>query len=645
MNRATRAIAAKAFAASLVWGCLAISTPAWGFSLNFGLPANYYSFLPAPAQLRAPTVPSYSTGTFTVQWQADAINTACSLAERSVGTMRWTAVPNTSGYVVRTPSVRLTRAAGEYEFALSCFSHGYGPVARISVGSVSRPSVDPLAAQLKYRYQVKVGDLNYDGRKDLYLRRTSGGTSGNGALERTILVQNASAQFSALSTPSAAQLRRAAAWPLVRGVSVSTSDLNVDGFVDVTLKGLSKAITGMDDQILYSTGKLFKRGAQAVTAVDKDFKMFFRDLYKWLDDPNYFRQAITSAQPGAYYAVYSTVSICRAFYGFPICSSVRRKISSKYYTLASLALSATASPAQQRMALAQKFGLDSYERTTCLLRCYCTTRYDFFSGARITTWIQDLFVPVTIGPSFDAVNYSKKAYDMVTERKSKLSELATIVEQVLDVKFGDFLAGLSTPQDIDNKDDSWTPIILHNTITLVCEHLVPEKCGRKSQQPHKINIRVIRNFEGRAYSGKCQKRLNYTSGTYTVSTSRNFQSNGVTIERGGPDSYERSNEDPKYRCTDVPKRIPKGNYGFRIHNGSRWKNVPGLETAHIGRTDILIHSGEGARGTIGCIIVGKRFSYSGIIDRASSTQALNEIRAQLNISAVLAGTISIQNNF
>ena len=644
MNRATRAIAAKAFAASLVWGCLAISTPAWGFSLNFGLPANYYSFLPAPAQLRAPTVPSYSTGTFTVQWQADAINTACSLAERSVGTMRWTAVPNTSGYVVRTPSVRLTRAAGEYEFALSCFSHGYGPVARILVGSVSRPSVDPLAAQLKYRYQVKVGDLNYDGRKDLYLRRTSGGTSGNGALERTILVQNASAQFSALSTPSAAQLRRAAAWPLVRGVSVSTSDLNVDGFVDVTLKGLSKAITGMDDQILYSTGKLFKRGAQAVTAVDKDFKMFFRDLYKWLDDPNYFRQAITSAQPGAYYAVYSTVSICRAFYGFPICSSVRRKISSKYYTLASLALSTVASPTQQRMALAQKFGLDSYERTTCLLRCYCTTRYDFFSGARITTWIQDLFVPVTIGPGFDAVNYSKKAYGMVTERKSKLSELATIVEQVLDAKFGDFLAGLSAPQDIDKKDDSWIPIILNNAITLVCEHVVPEKCAGESKQPHKINIRIIRTKEGRAWSKTCQKRLNYTSGTYTAITSKNIRLTGVTIERGGPDSRIPWSEDQEDLCTDIPKRIPEGTYRLRIHNGNRWKNVPGLETAHTGRTAILIHYGSGAYGTTGCIIVGKTFASPGIISPASSRQALEEIRTYLNFGIFLGGTAYIKNS-
>ena len=60
-----------------------------------------------------------------------------------------------------------------------------------SVGVVqSMPTLDPLDVQRSYQYEIRRGDLNGDGRKDIYLRRTSGGNPNNGVINKTIITQN-----------------------------------------------------------------------------------------------------------------------------------------------------------------------------------------------------------------------------------------------------------------------------------------------------------------------------------------------------------------------------------------------------------------------------------------------------------------------
>jgi len=101
---------------------------------------------------------------------------------------------------------------------------------------------------------VRTGHLNSDGRKDLYVSRTSGGASGNGVLEKVILTQNTSNAFDIVLNPTSSQLNTAGNWPAANNVSALVSDFNVDGFADVLVKGLSNAIANVEDQILYSTG-------------------------------------------------------------------------------------------------------------------------------------------------------------------------------------------------------------------------------------------------------------------------------------------------------------------------------------------------------------------------------------------------------
>ena len=119
------------------------------------------------------------------------------------------------------------------------------------------PSIDPIDTQLAYTYQVRYGDIDSDSDTDVFLKRVTGGESGNGALESIILKQGSGASFTTL-VPSAAQITTASAWPIATNVELVIEDYNVDNFVDFLLKDLDtiSGITGSDDQIVYSPGRL-----------------------------------------------------------------------------------------------------------------------------------------------------------------------------------------------------------------------------------------------------------------------------------------------------------------------------------------------------------------------------------------------------
>ena len=83
----------------------------------------------------------------------------------------------------------------------------------ISVNVYSGPpiEVDGIWDQKDYIYQVRKGDVNGDGKQDLFVNRISGGNSNNGVLNKTILQQQADKTFSVL-TATPAQLNAAASW-------------------------------------------------------------------------------------------------------------------------------------------------------------------------------------------------------------------------------------------------------------------------------------------------------------------------------------------------------------------------------------------------------------------------------------------------
>lgn len=72
-------------------------------------------------------------------------------------------------------------------------------------------SIDDISTQINYAFDVRVGDINYDGKEDIYLQRLDG-PSVNGVIHRAILVGENDGSFSNYSA-STWQLSSAANWP------------------------------------------------------------------------------------------------------------------------------------------------------------------------------------------------------------------------------------------------------------------------------------------------------------------------------------------------------------------------------------------------------------------------------------------------
>ena len=323
---------------------------------------------PPPAKILVPTAPTHSTGSFDISWQ-DTTGSICWLAER-VDQGTWAAVADT---YTPTRTIRLTRSPGSYEYQVNCLGT-LGPIATVAVATTPPPVLDPLETQLGYQYQVRTGDINADGRKDLYVKRSSGGVAGNGVLESAILLQDSAGQFDPLTNPTSSQTSAANSWAIASNVLAIVSDFNVDGYADVLIKNLGNVIDNVDDQILYSAAKVFNGNARSVTAVTKEFQMFFRDAFKGMFYSNYFNQAITPAQPALSYGlVYGTQS-CYYFYGFPFCASYARHAILEIFTLAELGLSAV-DEAQAKTALAEHFGLPDYDAYVCTFICALQVYY------------------------------------------------------------------------------------------------------------------------------------------------------------------------------------------------------------------------------------------------------------------------------
>ena len=170
----------------------------------------------------------------------------------------------------------------------------------ISVTVLPGPSIplDTHEVQQQYQFETRVGDINYDGRKDIYIRRLSGNAN-NGVLSQTILVQNSNLTFK-IHNASSSQLTKAKSWSKVN-ITVALGDFNLDGYIDVFLKGVSSAISGAKDQLVFSKGIQYNGKAQAVTTIDDNFKKTFSSVANWIVDKNYFKNNIKIGYRWVYY--------------------------------------------------------------------------------------------------------------------------------------------------------------------------------------------------------------------------------------------------------------------------------------------------------------------------------------------------------
>jgi hypothetical protein len=163
------------------------------------------------------------------------------------------------------------------------------------------------AGDLLDKYTPKIGDLNGDGRSDIFLkyRADFGSIDLDGLpipipLSRStvadfVLQQTPAGGFSSLAPLNPGQRAAASSWadaemPLLQG------DYNADGRLDVYLKATQSSITGAQDAIAFAP---FDDGAPplAVTSIDSERAAFIRDAAGWVNDPSYF-------DSGLYYQTY-----------------------------------------------------------------------------------------------------------------------------------------------------------------------------------------------------------------------------------------------------------------------------------------------------------------------------------------------------
>lgn len=253
----------------------------------------------APAQLAAPTASTVVNGSYTVSYppNCDAFlppEFHCEfvyLMERTEPNGQWTVVSAGTGSVSFS-----SRAAGSYSYMLwvgaydawYIFHEGYGPVTTVVVAAPqAAPVRENVLDQLSYSYDVRRGDFNYDGRTDLFVRKVAGGTPLNGTVEKLILRQDGYGNFAPV-VPTPDQALLAASWAPAPAIGVRLHDIDVDGFVDLTLANVSSVVSGAADQIIYSPGQLGLAQPGGVRRVDSNLAHFVGNAMDFLYDPDYF---------------------------------------------------------------------------------------------------------------------------------------------------------------------------------------------------------------------------------------------------------------------------------------------------------------------------------------------------------------------
>jgi hypothetical protein len=188
----------------------------------------------------------------------------------------------------------------------------YSTDVTVNVSAV-QPTVDPLLTQRSYQYQTRVGDIDYDGRKDLFVQRVGGGVAGDGVLDNVLVLETSTPGRYVLVPPSAVQAAAASAWPL-SSAHVAVEDINVDGFVDVVLKGVAGALSvpGARDLIVFSPGQIGSSTPKGMRLVDDGLERFIGNTLDYMVDRTFFESHV--AWTYVFYMYYW--SSCGGAYGY-----------------------------------------------------------------------------------------------------------------------------------------------------------------------------------------------------------------------------------------------------------------------------------------------------------------------------------------
>ena len=152
--------------------------------------------------------------------------------------------------------------------------------------TVDGPDPDSVGTQLGYTFQARVNSMNPATATMLFIDRTSS-AAGGGVFQDIVLRKTANGfEFVA---PDSVSGPPPSGWPVSSTVDLVLNDINLDGFVDVLVRGLGSAITGALDQIVYAPGRA--GGSPIVlNAVDDSLKNFLSEVSSWTQNPMFFQQ-------------------------------------------------------------------------------------------------------------------------------------------------------------------------------------------------------------------------------------------------------------------------------------------------------------------------------------------------------------------
>lgn len=243
----------------------------------------------AVAQVTGPDV--VSGDTYTVTYTRQGTTTYLQEKVGSGGT--WVNITSVNGGSGGVPYTFYGKPAGEYFYRTNVRTVGYRGIVtwwtsaekRIVVMGPLPSNRDTIANQMRYTYQARIGDINYDGLLDLFVSRVTGGSAGNGSLQ-DIILRNLSGGTFATDTPTAAQVSTASSWPL-SSIELKKMDMNLDGFLDLSIPELGNYIAGAFGQILVAPGGA-GAAAQRVIPMDARYNRFMSHTKGWMQNPNYF---------------------------------------------------------------------------------------------------------------------------------------------------------------------------------------------------------------------------------------------------------------------------------------------------------------------------------------------------------------------
>jgi hypothetical protein len=172
----------------------------------------------------------------------------------------------------------------------------FGAMALLALTAAS-PAVSGEYQGFADRYAVQVGDLNSDGRQDLHLRfkppvlpvmldDIAIPIAPRIPVKDFVLQQDSSGGFSLVPNLTAAQQASISAWGEI-AAQLIYGDFNVDGMIDVLIRGVSGFVPGAKDAIVFAP-QAHGASPAHVRSWDTGLEWFVRDVVGWVEDSEHY---------------------------------------------------------------------------------------------------------------------------------------------------------------------------------------------------------------------------------------------------------------------------------------------------------------------------------------------------------------------